>query len=614
MTDPLKDGGLSDPTLDGGLSDPTKDGGLADAGGETQGAAPGRLVTRTPIGLVVITLDFCGRTFGVSPCLATGAKCYNTWGTCKYISAFLKQTIDYRFTSSDAPLPFDGVRPYISPGGVKLNPTEIRSGLAFDGTPLRTVSGRVVVEFEDEPDQDVGIDPYWSTRSSHPGTFWKKLLARNPNYKGRTIRYYEGFLGDAEGDFVLRWAGSLQNITLGKDRVKVEGGDLLSDFSKIDVPAKIDSKISADLASGTSAAVVVSSLEGIPETGWIRIDDEIIGYASLNQTTKQLVTLNRGMYGTTEADHSAKTKIGLVAVFGPKNPWDIWRDDLIKGYGDLENENIDMAAFSYWRGWPGGDIHFLSVVAEPVKLDKLVTELADLLDAKVWQDEQQRITVRRNVPNEPGREYFPLTDENNILHQSGSVDLNERSRLTRILIYWAKDPIKLEDDPASYGRLDIGVDADAEGDNGYDGVVEKKIYCRWISTSYIQEELAAQYVKNLAMRQVSQNRDARPVISFDLDLKDNSIRTGDFVKLTTDEILLPDGSPLPGHVYQLIKKDRKQDKIAVTFMKMSNRRVMFIAPAGLPAYESASEAEREYGFICQPDGKMADGSAGYYIW
>lgn len=60
-------------------------------------------MTRTPVTLVIITLDFCGRTFGVAPCTATGEPCYNTFHTCKDKNAYLKTTRDYEFSSTDVP-------------------------------------------------------------------------------------------------------------------------------------------------------------------------------------------------------------------------------------------------------------------------------------------------------------------------------------------------------------------------------------------------------------------------------------------------------------------------------------------------------------------------------
>ena len=40
-------------------------------------------LSRTPVSLVVLTLDYCDNAFGAAPCNATGTPCYNTYRTCK---------------------------------------------------------------------------------------------------------------------------------------------------------------------------------------------------------------------------------------------------------------------------------------------------------------------------------------------------------------------------------------------------------------------------------------------------------------------------------------------------------------------------------------------------
>ncbi|TSA00679.1 MAG: hypothetical protein D4R80_00670 [Deltaproteobacteria bacterium] len=103
-----------------------------------------------PIRLVYLHLDYCGNVFGTAPCLATGTPCFNTWKTCKYLSAFDNIGKTYKYSEVDAALPFKGVRPYVK--SVKLLPTEIKTNL--------TVNARVSVTMVDEMDQDVDTDPY----------------------------------------------------------------------------------------------------------------------------------------------------------------------------------------------------------------------------------------------------------------------------------------------------------------------------------------------------------------------------------------------------------------------------------------------------------------------
>jgi|GEM_PF-2254155 len=103
-----------------------------------------------PIRLVYLHLDYCGNVFGTAPCLATGTPCFNTWKTCKYLSAFDNIGKTYKYSEVDAALPFMGVRPYVK--SVKLLPTEIKTNL--------TVNARVSVTMVDEMDQDIDTDPY----------------------------------------------------------------------------------------------------------------------------------------------------------------------------------------------------------------------------------------------------------------------------------------------------------------------------------------------------------------------------------------------------------------------------------------------------------------------
>ena len=107
-----------------------------------------------PVRLVYLHLDYCGNVFGTSPCLATGTPCFNTWKTCKYLSAFDNVGKTYKYSEVDAALPFKGVRPYVK--SVRLLPTEIKTNL--------TVNARVSVTMVDEMDRDIDTDPYLTAK------------------------------------------------------------------------------------------------------------------------------------------------------------------------------------------------------------------------------------------------------------------------------------------------------------------------------------------------------------------------------------------------------------------------------------------------------------------
>lgn len=559
-------------------------------------------ISRTPVTLVVMTLDFCGRTFGVSPCLATGTPCYNTFPTCKYKSAYLKTTKDYKFTSANAPLPFNGnERPYLK--SVRYLPTEIKDNL--------TINARVSLEFDDEPDTDVGIDPYVSQRPSVQGTFWKKLLTRNRNYKGREVKIYEGFLGLAEADFQQKWIGVIDNISID-DTVRIETKDLLKKLSDIEVPPKLDIKLVADIDT-TATEMTLTTVAGLDSpSGYIRMKDEIIYYTGVNTSTNQLTGLQRGYFSTVPDNHKTNDKIQKVRYYPPANPFNILKEMLSVDAG-ISSSYIDATAFDYWRDWPGGEVNFSAIISEPTKLDKLYFEIIDLIDCKSWIAEDLKITIRRNIPNEPDRPYFVITDEANIIHDSASVDLNEKSRLTRILLYWDKTVLGKIDEIKEYNRLDVAIDADAESVNEYNEVIEKKIFCRWLRSGYMQEELLSQFVKNTIIRQLFRQRNAQPLLTCDVELKDSDIKTGSYCRVTTDEVLNTDGTELNNEIFQTVKRNFKGNKINLILLKLPSERFCFIAPNTTPAYDSASDAEKEYGFITDNNG-LIDGKPGYYIW
>ena len=98
--------------------------------------------------------------------------------------------------------------------------------------------------------------------------------------------------------------------------------------------------------------------------------------------------------------------------------------------------------------------------------------------------------------------------------------------------------------------------------------------------------------------------------------KDANVITGSYVRLSTDELSEADGNPVSARMYQVVKRDRNVAKgqITLTMIQVSQRRLAVVAPAGHPAYPSASEADRAYGYLSDQYGRMSDGSEGYYIW
>jgi hypothetical protein len=275
-------------------------------------------------------------------------------------------------------------------------------------------------------------------------------------------------------------------------------------------------------------------------------------------------------------------------------------------------EYVDTDAFYQYRDWPFRDIDFTSVVSEPTKLSDLFFEIVDLIDAKSWVAENLKITIRKNTVNTPTVGYLALSDADNIVDDSGSVDLNEKSRITRMSILWDKIVTGKASDDLSYRRLDLAIDPDAE--ENYAGPEEKVAKCRWIDPYVTLEETVQSYVKNLAVRRIQRCKHAQNLITVKVAEKDAGIATGSYVRLSTDELLEADGNPVSARMYQVVKREKAKGTVTLTLLQISPRRMAVIGPAGLPAYPAATETQKGYCYIADSYGRLSDGSEGYFIW
>jgi hypothetical protein len=582
-------------------------------------------ISRTPVTLVRIPQTWCANTFGVAPCTGTGEPCYNTLHTCKSKTEYVQTTRVDVFSSANAAVPFPGPRPLVL--SVAYLPTEITDNV--------TVTGRIKVTFADEPDTDVGVDPYVTQRAAFPnipGTFWRKRLARNPAYKGQLMEILEGFLGDPLEEFRQTAVAPLELITISKSSVTVSSVDLLKGLGEIETPKKLAIKTLGEVAAESTEIILADTFDVplLPATGEVRIDDEIIAYSGFDKPQRRLYNLTRGARGTVPSEHAVQVPVQICRYFPLGNPFDHLKEILLKDAG-YPPALVDSAAFDYWRDWPGMEVPMTAFLSEPTKLSDLYLGrkgktalsgtsgppdsfgLVDLLDCKSWVGEGLQITIARNIPNAPGRSYRAISDAANVVASSTSVDMHESSRVTRVILYWDKVVLGKDDEPSSYGRRDIGVNADAERE--YGDIVEERIFCRWLKRDVMQEEVLDTFISDLLLRRLFGRQDASPVITLTTELKDSDIVTGQYVVFTTDELLNLDGTPVTTR-FQVIKRDFNGGKPQLKIQRIPVRRCAFYAPEEATDYVIASVADQEYGGFYSDEklGKMPNGDEGFYYY
>lgn len=599
-------------------------------------------ISRRPVTLAVITLDYCSLTYGVGACTATyPTYCYNTRATCKQLSSYVRSTKNYYFTSLKSPLPFkQGERPYLL--SASYAPTEIKTSF--------TVNARVKIKLADEDDTDVGIDPYLSTRTSVQGTYWKKLLARNPYFKGRPIKIYEGFVPSGDdrylknegghfitdesgnriemeydidnpaGIFVQKWFGVIDNITLEKGAVIIEGVDILKSISKVEVPVKTECKLLSALTSATTNLMSIDSVTAFDTTGgYVCLQTEIIQYATLSTDAKTLINLQRGSFGTDITEYSTGQKIQKCRYFASQNPFDLLTTLLVAD-GGIASSYLNTTQIAAEKGLVSGIEQNMSrIMFKPTKVQDVFFEIIDLMDLRAWVGENLKINIKRNLPNKGGREYARISDDNSIIYKSGNVDLNQDSRLSRCAIYYNYSVTGDPDEPASYERIAAAIDIDAESSNEYGEISDKRFYCPWLHSSDGVSSAYDRYAANLVKRKLMRYRNPLKQINIAVEVKDSSIHTGDFVRITTDELLLTNGESLSSASYEVVRRDqRNESQINLKLQQTPDRRIGVISPTAYgganTCYTTAGSSEREYAWICSTQGFMGNYDQGYRIY
>jgi hypothetical protein len=587
--------------------------------------------SRTRVWYVEIDLGLCTNTFGSAPCTAIGSKCYNTFVGCKDRTNFANTLKTYRFCSDVSELPFgDGERPYIT--SVSQLPTEIKSSLA--------VKGRVKVKLTDEPDTDIGIDPYVSERTNS-GTYFKKLLARNPNFKGKPMRVYEGFLGLTQAEYEQRFNGVVTDFQFdGRGGVQIEAVDFLRDLKKVQIPPRFDINLASDITSAVTTATFtgddVDKLGGssLTTARYFRVEDEAFSYQTSNydSTSKTLSGLVRGFKNTSADEHSENDRVQVISHY-KGHPIDIMLDLLTNsntadspGAG-LTTVQVDTTAFEYWRDWFGtatAEVTVEGFIDEEMDVEEAYFDLVNLMNSKSWVGEDLKITMRRNVPNNPGRTYPKLSDEANIVLDSDGINTNDGSRYTRGFLLW---DLKLTGDVKKgedYSQRNVHIDGVAESTNFYGEVINNVEGTRFVRVGTINFDVTNQFVNNSIQRKMAIHSKAQPILQIETEYKDSNLKTGEYVRINTDALVGVDGSPLSSATMQIIKREVNGDKVKLKFESQREEKVAFITPATGTTFSSnyttAIEPHQNYGFLSAADSAsstaavMGDGAPAYTIF
>ncbi len=511
-----------------------------------------------PIEIVEIIQPICSRTFGSSPCLATGDACWNTDETCKFRTALdLSKIISLRFVGDDVydwqdnninllaengnTLVSEASEPFLidylyQPAtdipalmGYKTAPTvlNVASG-SKDKSPLgyRAVCQ---VSIKDFPWNDVLTDPYVTTRTYRPqnqGSFWTKWLARNPYHVGYTLNIYEGLIGQPLSAMTKR-EYVIEKIDRGKDGVSITAKDILRRVTDTNLTAPYLSKgelASAITNSQTNITVAGALLSDYEEAGYLRINSEIMSYTQVYETTGgnlYFSGVTRAIAGTTAAAHSQNDRVQRVIYYNAR-PFNEILYDLFVNWGGIPAQYIDLTAWASEKTTYRPDFNFTTYIAEPAKIDELAGEVCLQAVSNVWWDERVQQIIMRAVRPNPSP--YLLTDDDAIVAGSLSIREKPEERASQVHVYYLqRTPVQSVTDKTNYSRVSVFIDVNKQIQYGGEPQI-RELFCRFIPTQAIANSLSQTYLSRFS--------DVRREIVFDLSAKDaESIWTGSVVTI-----------------------------------------------------------------------------------
>jgi len=540
-----------------------------------------KLNPREPIQVVKMYLDECDNIYGVNEGLSicnisnpvNANACHNTKHTCVNLTAYRLNNVGVKelVFSSEKAKTLSGREFFAHPALMSV------SSAATEIVPTKGISVRsnIQIKIRDFFSTDKDQDPYFIDRdviSLENGTYFQKLIERNPHYFGRRIEVYDGFINfdgtveieDGKRSYII------DSISLDNDVCTIKCKDPLSlaDDLKAKVPEPTRFQLNADISStsstdtvnvefdailqntanitATSFAAFESAFGSNGNTGFIRINEEILGYTSVksgsigSSPVVQINITSRGQWGTTAATHSADDAIQNCIAFGTyqnsasgSNIGDVAFQLLVTEAG------VPASAINNTTGgvysWTDEGTTWLNtfkintIISEPEEANKLVNELGTMVGVNFFYDDTSAQIVMKAEMPELDTSNLVTIDDKLIVEDSIKIINSEKDRISRVYYYYnQKDMTEDRKKKKSFSKLFVNIDADSEGEDEYNKQANKVIY-GW----GITDKTTA---SSISQRILNRFKNIPKTVQFKLDVSSNLLQVGDHFFLNTEMI------------------------------------------------------------------------------
>ena len=399
-------------------------------------------------------------------------------------------------------------------------------------------------QIADAPHSDYPFDQYRTGRlynALQRSTFWRKWIAREKFGRTRAlVRRYTGYNGQALAD-MRRQTYVFDRVKRSGDKVSISSRDVLSltEFRRAQVPAPTDGVLDVALTdAATSLFLAGDKTAQYPAVGGtIRINDELMTYTAAaydgvdDQT--DITGLTRGTDGSTAQAHDVDDGVQLCRRYTADSVSDVLTEFLVTDAAiPAQLVNVDKIITEDAQSLSAYSL--TTVISTPTGVDRLIGELAESCTFYIWWDERDQMVDMQAIKPLSGVD-ASFSDEANIVGDSLTIEERPKERIsTLVLSYNPRDFAGDLDNPSNFKVQDIFASSENNDVDQYAKLPQtREVFSRWLTTNAQVAQTGARYINRYI--------DVPIYVAHKIDAKDGALWLGDFVTLSTEDIVTAAG-------------------------------------------------------------------------
>ncbi len=578
----------------------------------TEGFEEGHIINTT----TNIVTTFCTAT------QSGGGECRNTLKSCQDRPNYQEILKTYSWCTQIADVPKGRHHLPCLFKEPKFTPTQILPQLGA------SVRGGVTFKVIDFKYHDIGVDPYYRNRQFKQidqGTYFNRWLANNPYYVNDTVRVKSGYIVNGEfSDYIEKEfiIDTIKTIAKGKSDTiltfKCTDIIKLADKKRTLIPSPSNASLDSNLSSGAQGNFTLAAnadLTLFPVTGTnVRIGDEVISYASRSGLVCS--TLTRGVPPTIAESHDIGDNVQPGYRF-LGNPVAIIHEILTKFTGidsDIyipydAGRTVPSGTPDKWddeiTNWLPG-ISLNRWIFAPSPAIQYINELCQSFQIDLWMDPiSKKIELKTNTPPLANAPVLELNEDINLIKGKTVIKELNKKRISTVIIRYDQKDFRAGDDVGNFAKQHY---ENAEF-NDYGELLLFEMRSRFMNASHSTS------VAQTAQRYVARFSTTPREITFQLDAKDATLKTGDLTDITSTLLTNGDGIKIPTR-FQIIKENEIDQGTIFEYTGLESsfqsKRNSFFADNTSPQYDAATDAQKLDRAYFSPDtGFFPDGGESY---